>query len=208
MRRTAVLRLVETDAPTAETRTVKVGPQKRGDREYLTPAEVEQLMAAARKRGRYGHRDSTMILMAHRHGLRASELIGLEWSHADLDAGKLRVIRLKGSDNSVQPLTGKEIRALRRIKREQPAGGRYIFETERGATMTTRGFALMLDRAAASIGMKDVHPHLLRHGTGFKLVNDGVDTRTISAYLGHRNMQHTARYTRMSSTRFDGLWRD
>src|SRR5262249_23157646 len=114
----------------------------------------------------------------------------------------------KGSDSSVQPLTGNEIRALRRIKREQPAGGRYIFVTERRATMTTRGFALMLDRAAASIGMKEVQPHLLRNGNGYKMVNDGVDTRSTAAYLGHRNMQHTARYTRMSSTRFDGLWRD
>ena len=56
--------------------------------------------------------------------------------------------------------------------------------------------------------MVDVHPHLLRHGCGFKLVNDGTDTRTIAAYLGHKNMQHTMRYTKMSSTRFDGLWTD
>ena len=208
MRSSATLRLVQTDVPTTERRTVeKTGPQKRGDRAYLTPAEVEALMAAARKRGRYGHRDSTMILMAYRHGLQVSELVSLEWSYADLDAGRLRVVRLKGSDDSVQPLTGREIRALRRIKRERP-DARYVFETERGSTMTPRGFALMLDRAAAAIGMVDVHPHLLRHGCGFKLVNDGTDTRTIAAYLGHKNMQHTMRYTKMSSTRFDGLWTD
>jgi site-specific recombinase XerD len=56
--------------------------------------------------------------------------------------------------------------------------------------------------------MADVHPHLLRHGTGFKLVNDGVDTRTLAAYLGHRNLNNTSRYTRMSATRFDSFWRD
>jgi hypothetical protein len=79
---------------------------------------------------------------------------------------------------------------------------------ERGAPMTTRGFALMLDRAARSIGMPDVHPHLLRHGCGFKLVNDGIDTRSIAAYLGHRQLNNTARYTRLDARRFDGFWRD
>jgi type 1 fimbriae regulatory protein FimB/type 1 fimbriae regulatory protein FimE len=74
--------------------------------------------------------------------------------------------------------------------------------------MTPRGFELMLDRAAESIGMAGVHPHLLRHGCGFKLVNDGVDTRSIAAYLGHKQMNNTARYTRMSARRFDGFWKD
>ena len=66
----------------------------------------------------------------------------------------------------------------------------------------------MLARSAASVGMVDVHPHLLRHGCGFKLVNDGRDTRSLAAYLGHRNMQNTARYTKMSAKRFEGFWRD
>jgi type 1 fimbriae regulatory protein FimB/type 1 fimbriae regulatory protein FimE len=197
----------------AEKRTVvpfpgKRGPHKRGDRPYLTPAEVEALMAAARKRGRYGQRDATMILTAYRHGLRVSELVALRWSQIDLDAGRVRVVRLKGSDDSLQPLSGAEIRALRKIRRGQPADASFVFVTERGSTMTPRGFQLMMDRAAESIGMADVHPHLLRHGTGYKLVNDGVDTRTLAAYLGHRNMQHTMNYTKMSSTRFNGLWQD
>src|SRR5262249_50506139 len=168
---------------------------------YLTPSEVAALMAAARKRGRYGPRDATMILVAYRHGLSVSELVALRWDYVDLDAGRMQVKRLKGSDDSVQPLSGTEIRALRRLKREQSADQRYVFETERGSTMTPRGFQLMLDRAAASIGMHDVHPHLLRHGCGFKLVNDGVDTRTLAAYLGHRQIANTARYTKMDAHR-------
>jgi site-specific recombinase XerD len=79
---------------------------------------------------------------------------------------------------------------------------------ERGAPLTPNGFFKMLSRAADSIGMADVHSHLLRHGTGFKLVNDGVDPRTLAAYLGHRNMNHTARYTRMDAKRFTGFWQD
>jgi type 1 fimbriae regulatory protein FimB/type 1 fimbriae regulatory protein FimE len=166
------------------------------------------LCDAARKRGRYGHRDATMILMTYRHGLRVSELVALRWDQVDLEAGCLQVIRRKGSDDSVQPLSGVEIRALRKMRRDQPAGARHVFVSERGAPFTTNGFFKTLSRAAASIGMGDVHPHLLRHGTGFKLVNQGVDTRTLAAYLGHRNLANTARYTRMDAKRFDGFWQD
>jgi len=177
-------------------------------REYLTEREVEQLCDAARKRGRYGHRDATMILIAFRHGLRVSELIALRWEQVDLEAGRLQVIRRKGSDDSLQPLSGVEIRALRRIKREQETGSRYVFMTERGGPMTPNGFFKSLSRASESIGMEGIHPHLLRHACGFKLVNQGVDTRTLAAYLGHRQIANTARYTKMDAKRFDGFWPD
>lgn len=177
-------------------------------RQFLTEREVELLCDAARKRGRYGHRDATMILIAYRHGLRVSELVALQWGQVDLEAGRLQVIRRKGSDDSVQPLSGAEIRALRKIRRDQQAGLRHVFVSERGAPFSANGFFKTLTRAAAAIGMADVHPHLLRHGTGFKLVNDGVDTRTLAAYLGHRQIANTARYTKMDAKRFDGFWQD
>jgi integrase len=66
-------------------------------REYLTTAEIERLMAAARKSSRYGHRDATMILIGYRHGLRASELCDLQWSQAELTTGRLHVRRAKNS---------------------------------------------------------------------------------------------------------------
>jgi site-specific recombinase XerD len=96
---------------------------------------------------------------------------------------------------------------LRQVRKDQD-GDRHVFMSERGAPMTTRGFFKLVAAAGAKAGIEDVHPHLLRHGTGYKLVNDGVDTRTIAAYLGHRNLQNTARYTAMSATRFNGLWQD
>jgi integrase len=175
-------------------------------RTYLTPDQVEQLMAAARARGRHGHRDATMILLAYRHGLRVSELVALRWDQVDLKIGRVHIHRVKKSESGPHPLSGPEIRALRRLQKDQP--GRYVFRTERKAPMTTRGFFKMLTLAASDIGLGDVHPHLLRHACGYKLVNDGVDTRTIAAYLGHRNIQNTARYTAMSATRFNGLWKD
>ena len=114
----AHLKLVE---PCDENRQVETTPTLRRvtnaemrSREYLTPAEVEALMATARKRSRYGHRDATMILVAYRHGLRVSELCRLEWSQVDFANGLLHVARLKGSISSTQPLRGIELRALRR----------------------------------------------------------------------------------------------
>src|SRR5215813_10686502 len=83
-------------------------------RNYLTGAEVETLMAAARKVSRYGHRDATMILIGYRHGLRASELCDLQWHQVELTAGRLHVRRVKNGTPSVHPLQGDELRALRR----------------------------------------------------------------------------------------------
>jgi type 1 fimbriae regulatory protein FimB/type 1 fimbriae regulatory protein FimE len=83
-----------------------------------------------------------------------------------------------------------------------------VFTSERGAPFTSSGFAKMVERAgqAAKFGFK-VHPHMLRHACGFALANKGHDTRSLQAYLGHRNIQHTVRYTELSPNRFKGFWR-
>jgi site-specific recombinase XerD len=178
-------------------------------REYLTEAEVQQLMQAARKRGRWGHRDETMILVAFRHGLRVSELVSLRWDQVDFTSSHLHVNRLKRGRNSQHPISGAELRALRRLKREQPSGSRFVFMSERGAPLTPRGFAQMLSRAAASIDFPfSIHPHMLRHACGYKLANDGHDTRALQDYLGHRQIQQTVRYTDMAAGRFNGFWAD
>ena len=106
------------------------------------------------------------------------------------------------------PLSGRELRALRRLKREQDPS-LSIFTSERGAPFTPAGFRKMVARlgVAANLGFP-VHPHMLRHACGFKLANDGVDTRSLQAYLGHRNIQHTVRYTELAPTRFKNFWHD
>jgi len=106
-------------------------------REYFTPAEIERLMATARKASRYGHRDATMVLIAYRHGLRASELCDLRWHQVELATGRLHVRRTKRGTPSVHPMQGDEIRALRRLQREQPTGP-HIFATERGGLWRRR----------------------------------------------------------------------
>jgi type 1 fimbriae regulatory protein FimB/type 1 fimbriae regulatory protein FimE len=164
---------------------------KRRPREYLTVKEVELLMETARKRGRYGHRDAAMILVAVRHGLRPSEVCALRWDMVDLGRGLLHVRRSKNGT----PLGGIELRALRKLKREE-IESRFLFMTERGAPITTAGYRKMIPRTGESAEFPfPVHPHMLRHACGYKLANDGQDTRAVQHYLGHRNIQHTARYT-------------
>ena len=152
---------------------------KRRPREYLTVKEVEKLVERARSRGRYGHRDATMILIAYRHGLRASELCALRWDQVDLERGLVHVRRLKNGTASVHPMGGIEIRALRRLKREQ-IESRYVFVTERRAPMTAAGFRKMVARTGKTGKFAfPVHPHMLRHACGYKLANDGQDTRAV-----------------------------
>ena len=149
-----------------------------------------------------------MILLAYRHGLRASELCSLRWEQVDLAHGRLHVSRAKSGIPSVHPLTGTELRALRRLQREQEPG-RYVFMSERGAPMSPVGFRRMVTRLGEAAKMPfSVHPHMLRHACGYKLANQGVDTRSLQHYLGHKNIQHTVRYTELSPDRFRDFWRD
>jgi site-specific recombinase XerD len=201
------LRLV---SPTTVNRTVT--PRRRPNaelrtREHLTEREVERLMEAA-KASRNGQRDSTMVLLAYRHGLRSSELCDLRWDQLDFNRAVLHVRRVKQGTPATHPLTGLEMRALRKLQRESETSP-FVFVSERGAPFSMAGFARLLERAADTAGLEiKAHPHMLRHACGFKLANDGVDTRALQAYLGHKSIQHTVRYTELAPTRFKGFWRD
>jgi integrase len=197
--------------PTIEIQTVTT-PRRQPNadyrtREYLTETEVEALINAA-KANRHGHRDATMILVAYRHGLRVSELNDLRWDQIDFDAANLHVRRVKRGTPSTHPIMGDELRALRRLAREQNPKSPFVFTTERGSPFTTDGFAKLITRAGvtANLGFK-AHPHMLRHACGFALANKGHDTRSLQAYLGHKNIQHTVRYTELSPDRFKNFWK-
>ena len=177
-------------------------------REYLTEQEVGQLMGAAAKVGRHGHRDSTLILLSYRHGLRVTELVNLRWDQVDLKTGLMHVNRLKQGNPSVHPLGGPELRALRRLQRDyavQP----YVFCSERNAALSSDAIRKIVGRAGEEAKLPfSVHPHMLRHACGYKLAQAGQDTRAIQHYLGHKNIQHTVRYTHLSSERFKDFWKD
>ena len=152
--------------------------------EHLTPDEVELLVGVA-KANRHGLRDATMILVAFRHGLRAAEVCDLRWDQVEFDAAILHVRRVKNGTPSTHPLLGDEMRALRRLQRENDTSP-FVFVSERGSPFTTAGFARMVERAAAA-GLKlKAHPHMLREACGYALANRGYDTRAIQVWLGHR----------------------
>ena len=156
-------------APSTVKRTV--GPTRRPNaelrtREHLTEGEVERLLKAAGK-NRWGHRDATMILVAYRHGLRVSELVDLRWDQVEFRTATMHVRRVKQGTPSTHPILGNELRALRRLQREQEPKSAFIFTSERGAPFSTAGFVRMVERAGegAKLAFK-AHPHMLRHACG------------------------------------------
>jgi integrase len=184
--------------PNAESRT----------REYLTEAEVEKLIKAAAG-NRKAHRDQTMILVAFRYGLRPAEVVALRWDAIDFAHGEVHISRVKGSAGGVHPLSGPELRALRRLKREQEPPSPFVFTSERGAPFSRGGWAKMIKRLGVAAGCAfPLHPHMLRHACGSAQANRGRDTRTLQAWLGHRNIAHTVRYTELSPKRFKNFWDD
>ena len=177
-------------------------------REHLTEREVEKLIDSA-KGNRHGQRDATMILICFRHGLRASELCELQWSDVEFETATLHLRRAKGGQIGTHPLLGDELRALRVLKRDAAlAISPFVFVTERGSPFSVSGLQKLVERAGIEAGMPfKIHPHMLRHATGYALANKGVDTRTLQGYLGHRSIQSTVRYTELAPGRFKNIWR-
>ena len=177
-------------------------------REYLSDSEIDQLRKSARGRGRHGLRDETLILIMFRHGLRVSEAIGLRWEQVDLKKGHLHVHRIKNGLPSTHPIRGIELRAFRQLQRIYPQSP-YVFISERQTPLTARSAHHIIARAGEHAKLPfTVHPHMLRHSTGFYLANHGHDTRAIQSYLGHANIKNTVIYTELSPNRFKDFWRD
>jgi integrase len=198
--------------PSGEKRAVATGRRPNAayrTREHLTETEIEKLIAAA-KGNRYGHRDATMILVAFRNGLRASEICELTWDAIDFHAATMHVTRKKHGQPTTHQIRGDELRALRKLQKEQEPKSAFVFISERGGGPFTRdSFNWTVKRAGKKAGLPfQVHAHMIRHATGYKLANAGKDTRSIQGYLGHKDIRHTVRYTELSPTRFKNFWPD
>jgi integrase len=203
--------LKSAQAPSAENRTVNEREPNSTyrQREYLTTSEIEKLMEAA-KDNRYGHRDATSILVIYRHGLRAQEACDLEWSAIDFKQAQLHVRRVKLGKPAVHPIRGEELRALRRLQREQSPPFNFVFTTERGGPMTTDALNRLVKRLGNGTKLLGfpIHVHMLRHACHFALANAGHDTRLIQDYLGHKSIVSTSIYTELSATKFRNVWKD
>ncbi|MGD9682890.1 MAG: tyrosine-type recombinase/integrase [Candidatus Obscuribacterales bacterium] len=181
---------------------------EKRSREYITVAELKLLVAAAKQTGRHSTRDSLLILMMFRHALRVGELVDLKWDQLDLDNAKFHVNRLKNGDASVHHLEGDEIRALRKLRRTYPDSV-FVFVSERKGPLSHNAIYKLVARAGEVAEIElSVHPHMLRHGKGYQLAAAGMGTRSIQAYLGHKNIQHTVLYTKLDPARFKGFGKD
>lgn len=170
------------------------------DRRYLRPDEARRLIEAAGRRGRYPFRDKVLVRIVYRHGLRASEVVGMRWSQVDLDQGVIHVFRVKSGKDSTHSLDRDELRDLRKLR--QQVTGHYMFETERGGPLSVDALQYIVREAGRGARLDvNVHPHMLRHAAGYTLANEGVDTRLIQDFLGHVDIRHTAHYTELSPRR-------
>jgi type 1 fimbriae regulatory protein FimB len=180
------------------------------DRQHLTPREVERLIAAT-ENSRNEARDRCLLLLMFRHGLRVSEACRLKLDQVDTKSRVLHVKRLKRGLSTTQPLRSDELRAiaswLKERARMKPAGKTFFVSEQRMPLhRSTVNLALRKYSKAAALPFL-AHPQMLRHACGFALADQGADTRLIQDYLGHRNIQHTVRYTASNPARFEKLWR-
>ena len=162
----------------------------------------------ARRSARIGHRDATLILVAFRHGLRASEIADLEWSQVEFGrTPTLHVRRVKNGKPAAHPIQGDELRALRELQRRSPKSA-HVFTTERNGPFTLDAVNRLIKRIGERAGFPFmVHAHMLGHACGYALADAGHDTRALQDWLGHRSIQRTVRYTELAPTRFRDFWR-
>lgn len=175
-------------------------------REHLTIGEMESLLEAARTHGRHRVRNALMVLLGFRHGLRRQELALLRWDGINWDDKQISIQRVKGSESGIHPIQADELVGLRRLQAETRYGeGGALFVGERGEKLSAVAVSRTLERIAGACDPKlplPFHAHMLRHSCGYWLANQGCDTRLIQDWLGHRNIEHTVRYTRLNPERF------
>lgn len=174
-------------------------------KDFLSDAEIKLLLEASKK-SRYPKRNYLLLLMIYRHGLRVSEAITIKKSDVNVKESRIWINRLKNGLSVEHPISGDELRAIKRYFNSREDNLPWIFVNERGLPLTRQAVNYIIAVAAEKAKLQNVHPHTLRHSCGFYLANKGYDLRLIQDYLGHRDPKHTAHYTRVVSKRFEKLW--
>src|ERR1043165_9864408 len=187
----------------SEKSTVQGGRAKNADyrqREYLTEAEVAQLVDAAGN-SRNPIRDRLMIRMAFLHALRVSELVNLRWQQVHFDTATIDIRRAKNGTPGIHGLQGDELRFLWALRRQHPHAD-YVFLSERKAPLSIDGAQKLIERLGVAAELPfPIHAHMLRHAAGYALAGRGIDTRTLQAFMGHRSIANTVVYTAVADKR-------
>lgn len=197
----------------------KVRPRRERSREHLTQAEVAKLLNASRDKSlsRHPERDYCLFLLMVRHGLRVTEACRLKMSDVHLEEKELTVKRMKDGKDATHPLFIGEVKAIKdwKVKRQEMSldrlaigAGDNLFISERRTPLSRSMVWLLMQRYAKAAGLEglNIHPHMLRHACGFDLAHRGTDTRLIQGFLGHKNIQHTVRYTELDPERFKTVY--
>jgi type 1 fimbriae regulatory protein FimB len=193
-----------------KSRKATPAPAPSDERKHLTAREVEALLAAVTGT-RNEARDRCFLFLMFRHGLRVSEACGLKLSQVDTAGRVLHVARLKAGLSTTHPLRGDELRVIKpwlaERARMKPDTDAFFVSERRGPLSRKTAWLFIRDYGRRAGLPLAAHPHMLRHACGFALADQGADTRLIQDYLGHRNIQHTVRYTAANPARFERLWR-
>ena len=198
-----------------EQKAKRIPPRKpknkdRRSREYLTEKEVNSLLRAAKLHGKnpkVQHRDYTLVLMLYRHGFRVTEATELYWTQIDFESNLVHIIRKKNGKPSIHPLDPQEMAALRKLKKMFPRSKNVFCNTISQEEMGDRNVRRLLTELGRKAEINiHIHPHMLRHACGFYLANKDVNPRIIQDYLGHKDINHTVRYTDLAPNRFKNLW--
>jgi integrase/recombinase XerC len=173
---------------------------------FLTTAEIGRLLQAPDRRTAMGLRDAAMLETLYSAGLRVSELVGMNDSDIDWQAGLLRV-RGKGRRERFAPLGRFALRALRQwLAQRKLAPGSSdadppVFVNKFGRRLTTRSVARMLEKYLKITGLdRRTSPHTLRHSFATHLLNAGADIRSVQELLGHKSLSTTQVYTHLSTS--------
>lgn len=180
-------------------------PQKRFDRDlvaFLSPTEVEALLAAPDTSTRLGRRDHALLLLMVQTGLRLAETTGLKAENLVLGAGAHVRCHGKGRKERCTPLSRDTARILRACLAERGASGAdLVFVSIRRTRLShdaverlVAKYALQASRACPTLARKHVTPHVLRHTTAVQLLEAGVDRAVIALWLGHEQVETTQIY--------------
>lgn len=183
----------------------RTSQELRQGREYLYQEEIDKLLKTA-KQSQNPDRDYCLVLLMYYHGLRISEACRLKWSSVNLQNATIWIQRSKGSISGTHPLSASELRSLTKLK-SLCGSSPYLFLGHKSVPLSKIGVRKLIERLGIKAELEiPIHPHMMRHSCGYKLINEGRDLRLVQTWLGHANISNTVRYTALAPNQFKDFW--